>query len=246
MKKLLLATAAALLIGTAAANAYPTMTFRVPLDVSGGHMNVRNGPGANHALIGEIPAGAIVHATTCTPRDDGVRGADWCFVELGRSGGWVSQAGLMPLEVPPETRIEVTPDQPPAYSEAQPGGLVCGAPVVSVGDTHDRNPVVSVEVKYSAADHAWRIFHHLANGEVVSRSEQYAVVDASSDGKRQWRGSLNRNRSLYMIGEARREQGQIIYAEWLYDRNLGGRLVMQATAKCSMGDANASLIQPSR
>jgi hypothetical protein len=245
MKRFLLTTAAALLIGTASASAYTTMTFRVPLDVSGGHMNVRNGPGANHALIGEIPAGSIVHAATCVPRDDGVRGADWCFIELGRSGGWVSQVGLMPLEVPPETRIEVTPDQPPAYREAQHGGLVCGAPVVSVGDTYDGNPVISVEVKYNAADHAWRVFHHRANGEVVSRSEQYAIVDASDDNKAQWRGSLNRNRSIYMIGEARREQGQIIYAEWMYDRGLGGKLVMQATAKCSTGNANA-MIEPTR
>ena len=45
-------------------NAQPTqpkpttseMLFTIPSDVSAGHMNVRNGPGANHGLLGAIPA----------------------------------------------------------------------------------------------------------------------------------------------------------------------------------------------
>jgi Bacterial SH3 domain len=75
----------------------PMMTFRVPLDVSAGHMNVRNGPGSNHGLVGSIPAGQTVRASRCVPRDDGIAGADWCLVNWNGVTGWVSQAGLMPL-----------------------------------------------------------------------------------------------------------------------------------------------------
>lgn len=124
--------------------------------------------------------------------------------------------------------------------------LVCGAPRVSIGEDTSRNPVVEIEVKYNADDHAWRIFHHLADGTVVSRSEQYAIVDASDDHRTQWRGSLNRHRSLYKIGEARREHGHLVYAEWLYDRSRGGRLVMQATAKCGQSDDDTAMMQPTR
>ena len=114
----------------------------------------------------------------------------------------------------------------PAYE------LICAAPQVAVGDEADGNPVVSVEIKFIPEDHAWRIFHYMRNGLVVSRSEQYAVTDASNDRKAQWQGSLNRQRNLYMIGEVKRVDGGIAYMEWLYDRNKGNRLVMQATANC--------------
>ena len=112
--------------------------------------------------------------------------------------------------------------------------LACGAPRVALGDTNDTNPVVNVAIKYVRADHSWRVFHHLRNGLVVSRSEQYAMQDASNDRKLQWQSSLNRNRSLVMIGEVRRVENGVVYMEWLYDRNRDNALVMQATAQCAM------------
>jgi hypothetical protein len=114
----------------------------------------------------------------------------------------------------------------PAYE------LICSAPQTALGDERDDNPVVSIEIKFLPQEHSWRIFHHLQNGFVVSRSEQYAMVDASTDYKAQWQGSLNRQRNLYMIGEVKRVEDGIVYMEWMYDRSKGNRLVMQATAQC--------------
>ena len=76
MKKLLMMTSAVFLCTAAHAD----MLFTIPLGVSEGHMNVRTGPGANHGLIGAIPGGQTVSASRCVPRDDGIRGAEWCFV----------------------------------------------------------------------------------------------------------------------------------------------------------------------
>lgn len=112
--------------------------------------------------------------------------------------------------------------------------LNCGAPRVAVGDDlADGNPVVRVEVKYNKDDHAWRIFHHRRDGMVVSRGEQYAMQDATNERKIQWQGSLNRNRSLYMIGEVKRaEDGSTVYMEWMYDKGKGGIVVMHAATRC--------------
>jgi hypothetical protein len=86
---------------------------------------------------------------------------------------------------------------------AQALELNCSAPRVALGDEPDNNPVVAVEIKYKAEDHAWRIFHHLRNGLVVARNEQYAIQDWTNNHKTQWSGSLNRNRNLVMVGEVR-------------------------------------------
>lgn len=111
--------------------------------------------------------------------------------------------------------------------------LNCAAPRVALGDDFaDNNPVVSVEVQYYPEDHAWRVFHHRNDGLVVSRGEQYAIQDASTDYKAQWQGSLNRARHLYMIGEVKRVDGVLLYTEWMYDRRKGNALVMQASARC--------------
>ena len=117
---------------------------------------------------------------------------------------------------------------------AQALELSCNAPRVALGDERDDNPVVGVEIKYQAEDHAWRIFHHLRNGLVVARSEQYAIQDWTNDRKTRWQGSLNRNRRLVMIGEVRHSANGVQYHEWLYDRGRGGALVMQMTAQCTM------------
>ena len=112
--------------------------------------------------------------------------------------------------------------------------LTCAAPRVALGDdSADNNPVVGIEIKFIPEEHLWRVFHRLADGLVVSRSEQYAIQDASTDNKAQWQGSLNRARHLYMIGEVRRVDGALVYMEWMYDRKKGNQLVMQASARCT-------------
>jgi Bacterial SH3 domain len=113
---------------------------------------------------------------------------------------------------------------------AQAYEVTCGAPQVLFGDdVRDNNPVVSVEVNYEPDDHAWRIFHNLRNGLVVSRSEQYAITDASTDTVAQWQGSHGRQRHLYMVGEVRRENGGIYYHEWQYNRNTNSMLFQSKT-----------------
>jgi hypothetical protein len=74
--------------------------YRVPSDISGGHLNMRNGPGVNYALVGAVPAGSILRGKApiqCRPREDGIRGADWCHVAWNGVDGWVSRAGMMPI-----------------------------------------------------------------------------------------------------------------------------------------------------
>jgi hypothetical protein len=93
--------------------------------------------------------------------------------------------------------------------------------------------VVRVEIRFLPEEHSWRVFHHRQDGLVVSRGEQYAIQDASTDNKAQWQGSLNRARHLYMIGEVKRVDGALYYMEWLYDRKKGNQLVMQAASRCA-------------
>lgn len=116
--------------------------------------------------------------------------------------------------------------------------LTCAAPRVALGDDpRDDNPVVSVEIKFIPEEHMWRVFHNRADGLVVSRSEQYAIQDASTDNKAQWQGSLNRARHLYMVGEIKRVDGALVYLEWLYDRKKNNQLVMHAAARCAKVEA---------
>lgn len=237
---------ATLLLTSSLAGAVHAETLQVPYDVSAGHMNIRTGPGANYDLIGSIPAGTTItwHGpATCVPRQDGIAGADWCRVntrngmlaplgDRGNGSGWVSRAGLMPVQ-----------DQPPSYPDGEPpvspdyqskvADLVCGRSTVLVGqEGYDPNPVVSTEVTYIPAEHSWRIFHHLADGGTVSRSEQYSIVDKSDEGRVQWFGSLVQNRAVVMTGELRMDHGHPIYIEWLQNRNHGMRVEMNSKASC--------------
>ena len=83
--------------------------YTIPSDVSAGHMNVRTGPGTNYALLGAIPAGKTVSASRCVPRQDGIRGADWCLVTWNGPTGWVSKAGLMPVAAAPARPVTTSP-----------------------------------------------------------------------------------------------------------------------------------------
>jgi len=97
MKKALLG--AAMLVALAAP-AHAAMNFTIPTNVPAGYMNVRNGPGTNHNLVGSIPAGAAnVIGSRCVPRDDRIAGSDFCLVDWNNLHGWVASSGLMPTEV---------------------------------------------------------------------------------------------------------------------------------------------------
>ncbi len=120
---------------------------------------------------------------------------------------------------------------------AQALELNCSTPRVALGDEpNDINPVVGVEIKYKADDHAWRVFHQHRNGLVAARNEQYAIEDWSNNRKTQWQGLLNRNRNLVMVGEVRKsaDSSTFQYMEWLYDRGKGNALIFQMTAQCTM------------
>ncbi|MBT1509439.1 SH3 domain-containing protein [Bradyrhizobium sp. SRL28] len=120
--------------------------------------------------------------------------------------------------------------------------ITCAAPRVALGDDPaDNNPVVRVDVKFIPEEHSWRVFHYRQDGLVVSRSEQYAIQDASTDNKAQWQGSLNRARHLYMVGEVKRIDGAMVYLEWLYDRKKNNQLVMHAAARCANKTTQASV-----
>jgi hypothetical protein len=122
-------------------------------------------------------------------------------------------------------------------SSANAGSLTCGAPRVFLGDEPgDRNPVVSVEVDYNGELHQWQVFHHHYNGMVTARAQQYAMEDWSNQQRTRWAGSLNRNRSLYMVGEAgvNMQTGEGYYEEWLYNRNQGNRLDMHMRSQCRL------------
>jgi hypothetical protein len=74
--------------------------YQVPSDISGGRLNIRNGPGVNYALVGAVPAGGVLRGPApiqCRPREDGIRGADWCHIGWNGIDGWVSRAGMMPI-----------------------------------------------------------------------------------------------------------------------------------------------------
>jgi hypothetical protein len=241
----LLTTVAVAASFIAAANAE---TFQVPLDVSEGRLNIRSGPGVRFALIGAIPAGTKINwpgRATCVPRQDGIRGADWCRVNVVNGGlaptggpftsfGWVSRAALMPIAE--QAPVRPSGDSDMMLSTVAPSALElnCGAPRVALGDDpRDNNPVVKVEIRYVADEHQWRVFHHLRDGLVVSRSEQYAIRDSSDARTIQWQGSLNRAPHLYMIGEIRHDENGVVYMEWLYDHKNNKTLVMQASALCA-------------
>jgi hypothetical protein len=110
----------------------------------------------------------------------------------------------------------------------------CGRPTVFLGDTYDPDPVTNVRVQYNPDYHTWNILLYSGGGRIVSRAQQYAITDHTNDFQMKWGGSLNRNRSLYMVGELH-EDG--VYEEWLYNRSQGNRLDMHWAVRCNVGYA---------
>jgi Bacterial SH3 domain len=61
-------------------------------------LNVRDGPGTNHRMVGMMPHGTIVSTYGCAPRDDGIVGAEWCQVAWNGVRGWASTGGMVPIQ----------------------------------------------------------------------------------------------------------------------------------------------------
>jgi len=176
MKRVLLTTVAALSLLNTAAHA---TVYTVPMEVSAGHLNIRSGPGTNHALLGAIPAGATVNSNRCVPRDDRIVGSDWCLVSYGGVTGWAASSGLMPgymppgasapVPVPQGTGMQSYPNGEPPYRPGQAvspdwNGSYAAMPAPRIKveahslqctpplDRADRNPVKAIWVSF---DYDW-------------------------------------------------------------------------------------------
>ena len=125
----------------------------------------------------------------------------------------------------------------PAHAAA-----ICGPARVDVGDP-GRNGVVSTYVAHDR-NGTWTIKHTLANGMVIDRSLQYVITDYTGRNALQWRGTLMRDPSMVMVGEAMKlaATGQPTYDEWLYQN---GRLIMHSVALCRFDSPPATVAQPS-
>ncbi|HLX99661.1 MAG TPA: retroviral-like aspartic protease family protein [Roseiarcus sp.] len=119
---------------------------------------------------------------------------------------------------------------------------ICGPARVDVGDP-GRNGVVSTYVAHDR-NGTWTIRHTLVNGMVIDRSLQYAITDYTSRNALQWRGTLMRNPSMVMVGEAMKltATGQPTYNEWLYQN---GQLIMHSVALCRFDAPPATVAEPS-
>jgi hypothetical protein len=203
-RTILTAAALALLMSTAAHADILFTTAQVA--------KVRNGPGVNHNLLDEIPAGNLISASRCVRRDDGIAGADWCLVNYPDSAvarrspvaGWVSQAVLLPYREAEQEPVQA-PTRPNAYAAmpAQPTqvSLKCTPPL----DRSDRNPVKAIYVSYvlGAPKLSITVTHEAWNGEMYNRADQYDDAVASyQDGIYGWRGSWMKNRNVIMSGGA--------------------------------------------
>jgi Aspartyl protease len=86
------------------------------------------------------------------------------------------------------------------------------------------------------------VFHDLADGRIVSRADQYSIVDMRNPEIRKygmkptvgWVGVLNTNRHLMMQGWLYEQSGLLYYSENLVDFKVNpkGELLMMATAYC--------------
>jgi uncharacterized protein YraI len=91
-------------------------------------LNVRDGPGTNHRMIGVMPHGAIVSTYGCVPRDDGIAGPEWCQVAWQGNRGWASTAGMMPeAQAPQPAPPQPTPAPAVPPVAAQPTTTPSGA-----------------------------------------------------------------------------------------------------------------------
>ena len=115
----------------------------------------------------------------------------------------------------------------PALAELICGEAVSDGSYASGGGSWSR-------IVYEVDTRAWVIEHHLPNGQVVFRGDQYDVTDRSNSGRLQWVGTQYQNRRLHMIGEVMSltATGEPTYNEWLYDDAKRGALVLHTVALC--------------
>lgn len=189
MRRMILIAAALALLTT---TAHADMLFTTAQSAK-----VRNGPGSNHALLDEIPAGNLISASRCVRRDDGIAGADWCLVNypdgpIARRSpaGWVSQAVLMPYQPPAATED----------AETKQVSLKCTPPL----DRSDRNPIKAIYVTFvlDAPKPSITVTHEAWNGAMYSRADQYDAVASYQDGIYGWKGAWLKNRNVIMSGGA--------------------------------------------
>jgi hypothetical protein len=114
----------------------------------------------------------------------------------------------------------------------------CGPAMIDVGDAS--GGVASTYVAHDPGK--WVIRHTLANGMLVDRGTQYAISDYTNTTTMQWRGLLDRNPRMTMVGEVMRLKttGQPTYNEWLYK---DGQLIMHSMALCQFD--KSPVTQPS-
>jgi tetratricopeptide (TPR) repeat protein len=73
--------------------------YKIDDNAAGGYLNIRNGPGVGHSIVGHIPAGTNgVEVKTCqSPDDDGRSTKLWCQVEWSGLSGWASSCCMAPV-----------------------------------------------------------------------------------------------------------------------------------------------------
>jgi hypothetical protein len=134
----------------------------------------------------------------------------------------------------------------------------CSAPLVVFGDARP-GPGSSVGVRVAVDENGlgWQVFHDLRDGRVISRIDQYAVVDMRNAVNYQkpgfhrdasWLGLLQSNRDLMMEGRLFDRDGGLYYAEKLIDFkfNPRGDLRMMSTAYCGPDPGDAIWAQVNR
>ena len=218
-------------------------SFKVSETVSGGVLNIRTGPGANHALVGAATAGTQFNwngKATCMARQDGIRGADWCRVNYNGVAGWVSRAGLMP--VPYSAYSE-----PPRYStEPVDNSLVCERPDVLIG-----SDLVSIPIRSSGSRSHTRPTRTTGRFFTISprvaRSQELSNTRSGPVHSKRtlWTGNYYRNRAKVMFGEVKAGSDEAYYIESIFD---GKKLEMQSRAKChwAADDVPAQPTQPTQ
>ena len=108
------------------------MTFRVKSEVSDGKLNLRDGPGMRHAIIVEMPVGALLRQIgACTGSDDGVTRDPWCNVDWNGAKGWASSSGLEKVQDAKNSGAAVAPSFDCQTSTGTDERAICSDPALS-------------------------------------------------------------------------------------------------------------------
>jgi SH3-like domain-containing protein len=83
-----------------------TRTFRVLADVSGGILNMRQGPGPNFDVVAAIPANAADVSVGRCRRPEGGGSTPWCEVKWRAYTGWASACCMVDVATGAYARAE--------------------------------------------------------------------------------------------------------------------------------------------